>query len=454
MFDARAAKLLLADQHLLVDGCPGLRLVAAQTRKTWVYRYKDHAGRMKQVRLGQWPAMALGQAVAAWGAERANKDAGQDPAAARRHAAQGQRAAADSGTVRDVLGLFADHLAAQRKPEGAARARRTLGRLLDAEPELATAAPHAITRAQAYGVLDRRRAYPQAAKQLRALLGQAWDWGQDAGQIQPGAPNWWRLLLRGQLRSKGKIVGGQHQGLRRRVLTRAELRVLLPWAHAHMSPSALDGLLLYLYTGMRGAEIFALRAEYVAREDDGWWITFPARLLKMERDADTVDHRVPLADHALAIVQRRMQDAWQGWLFFTGRGDVLRPYHRNTFSSYVYSLMPESAKARRRAGAGLVCPVVDWSPHALRRTARTLLSALDCPEDVGEAIIGHKPGVMVASYNLHSFDAQKRLWLARLGQLVDSLGGQPATAPAGAPGVQDVGTAAAAADLPGLPARP
>lgn len=444
-FDARAAKQLQAGQHLLVDGCPGLRLVATQTRKTWTYRYKDAAERMRQVRLGQWPAMALADAVTAWGAARAQKDAGQDPAAARRQAVQERRAGATAPTVRDLLMLFADHLNTQRQAEGAARMRRALERLLQDEPDFAATAPHAVTRAQAYDVLDRRRQYPQAAKQLRALLGQAWDWAQDAGKVQPGAVNWWRQLLKGQLRSKGKIVGGEHQGPRRRVLTRAELRVLLPWAHAHMSQSALDGLLLYLYTGMRGAEIFALRTEYVAREDDGWWITFPAHLLKMERDADIVDHRVPLDGVALAIVQRRMQDTWQGWLFYTGRGDVLRPYHRNTFSSYVYALMPESAKAKRRAGEGLVCPVVDWSPHVLRRTARTLLSAIDCPEDVGEAIIGHKPAVMIASYNLHSYDAQKRLWLGRLAQLVDELGGRHEARP---------DQAAADDALPGLPARP
>lgn len=428
-FDARSAKQLAVGDHLLVDGCPGLRLVAAQTRKTWVYRYKDHAGRMKQVKLGQWPAMALAEAVAAWGGVRAQKEAGQDPAAARRQAAQERHAGAQAPTVRELLLMFADHLATQRKPEGAERAKRTLVRLLDSEPEMAATAPQALTRAQAYDVLDRRRQYPLAAKQLRALLGQAWDWAIDAGKVPHSTSNWWRQLLKGQLRSKGKIVGGEHVGPRRRVLTRSELRVLLPWAYENFSESALDGLLLYLYTGMRGAEIFALRTEFIAQEDDGWWITFPARLLKMERDADIVDHRVPLEGVALAIVQRRMQAAWEGWLFYTGRGNQLRPYHRNTFSSYVYSLMPESAKAKRRAGDGLVCPVVDWSPHALRRTARTLLSAIDCPEDVAEAIIGHKPAVMVASYNLHSYDAQKRLWLGRLALLVDELGGKPAALP-------------------------
>jgi len=39
-FDARAAKLLQSGDHLVIDGCAGLRLVATQTGKTWTYRYK------------------------------------------------------------------------------------------------------------------------------------------------------------------------------------------------------------------------------------------------------------------------------------------------------------------------------------------------------------------------------------------------------------------------------
>lgn len=423
LFDSRAAKLLQPGAHLLVQGCDGLRLVASQTRKTWTYRYKDQAGLMKQVRLGHWPDMPLADAVAAWGEKRGGRGAGIDPAAARKQAAQARHAPVVPATVRELLEGFRDHLAGLRQAEGAARAWNALERMLDEEPMLARTAPRDVTRAQAYEVLDRRRDLPAAAKKLRALLGQAWDWGLDAGRIDGAVPNWWRNLLKGQLRSKGKIVGGEHVGFQRRVLSQAELRKLLPWARANMSQSALDGLLLYLYTGMRGAEIFALRAEYLAQEEDGWWITFPAHLLKMERDADTVDHRVPLFGEALEIVQRRVVGAWEGWLFYTGRGGNFRPYHRNTFSSYVYSLMPDSAKAKRRAGEGLVCPVVGWSPHDLRRTARTLLGAIDCPEEVGEAIIGHKQRVMVASYNLHTYDAQKRLWVERLHQAVRKLEG-------------------------------
>jgi len=67
--DARAAKLLQPGQHIVIDGCPGLRLVATATRRTWTYRYKSPTdGRMRQVALGGWPAMALAAAAGAWAA--------------------------------------------------------------------------------------------------------------------------------------------------------------------------------------------------------------------------------------------------------------------------------------------------------------------------------------------------------------------------------------------------
>ena len=52
-FDARAAKLLRPDQHLVVGGCPGLRLEVTPSTKTWTYRYRSPIdGRMKQAALG------------------------------------------------------------------------------------------------------------------------------------------------------------------------------------------------------------------------------------------------------------------------------------------------------------------------------------------------------------------------------------------------------------------
>lgn len=422
-FDPRAAKQLIAGQHLLVAGCQGLRLEGSATRKSWTYRYKDVAGKMKQVKLGEWPSMSLGQATAAWQELREKRGGGIDPVASKREQAAGKMHESVK-TVGQLLSRFCDHLDRIRQQQSAKAARATLGEMLSQEPLFANSPPAGVDRARAYAILDARREFPMAAKKMRALLGQAWDWGLDAGLIPKDTMNWWRMVLKGQLKSKGKIIDGKHVGAKRRVLTRSELRVLLPWAHANMPDNQRDATLLYLYTGMRGAEIFSLRKEFCRVEDDVMWVTFPAHLLKMERDSDTVDHRVPLVGVAREIVERRIENAWDGWLFFTKNGKP-RQYGRSTFSTYVYGLMPGSEKVKRRTSEGLICPVTDWSPHALRRTARTLLSAIDCPEDVGEAILGHKQAVMVASYNLHTYDEQKLVWLPRLAELVDGLGGRP-----------------------------
>jgi hypothetical protein len=40
-FDAREAKLLQPGQHLMVDGCPSVRLPAREKLRTWTYRYKS-----------------------------------------------------------------------------------------------------------------------------------------------------------------------------------------------------------------------------------------------------------------------------------------------------------------------------------------------------------------------------------------------------------------------------
>ena len=42
-FDVRAAKLLKPGEHLAVEGCEGLRLVASASKQTWAYRYKSPA---------------------------------------------------------------------------------------------------------------------------------------------------------------------------------------------------------------------------------------------------------------------------------------------------------------------------------------------------------------------------------------------------------------------------
>lgn len=62
-----------------------------------------------------------------------------------------------------------------------------------------------------------------------------------------------------------------------------------------------------------------------------------------------------------------------------------------------------------------------WAPHDLRRTSRTLLAALGCPDSVAEALLGHvQPGIQ-GTYNRHGYDKERREWLLALDMKLEQL---------------------------------
>jgi integrase len=422
-FDARAAKSLPAGEHMTFDQAPGLRLVATATRRTWTYRYRSPAdGAMRQIRIGHWPAMSAPAAWAAWEGLRAARDAGQDPAAAKRAGRVQQQQAqataraarvADAYTVRrladDYLTTYARTVAARTYGE----LQRLFGRELSAFERLPAAS---LTRAHAYDLLDAMRGRPVVAQRLRQGLGAAWDQALDAGRLPADAPNWWRLVLRGKLPSRGKAIAGQQLGEAKRVLSEAEVAALLRWL-PNFSRDVCDALTLYLWTCSRGAEILAAERSEITREADGVWWTVPRARLKMRRNPLTVDLRVPLVGRALAIADRRLAAHDGRWLFPSvgASGHV----EQKAIGVAVWTRMPYSETRPEVIRSRL--PVTHWAPHDLRRTGRTMLAALGCPAEVAEAILGHQLPGMQGVYNRHSYDAERRQWLTALAGRLEQL---------------------------------
>lgn len=417
-FDARAAKLLAPGQHLIVDGCPGLRLVAAPQWRSWVYRYKADTGQMKQLQLGRWPSMPVGEAVSRWQALRDAKAAGQDPAKAKKQAraVAAAKARSEGLNVAAVVAQYAREVLKRNLSDASyLAATRALDRLMAEEPELSATQADAVTRAQAFAALDARAGTPTAAAKLRSRLGGAWDHAIDAGRMPEATPNWWRQVLKGRLKSKGKIVGGEHQGRAYTVLSADDCGKVVSHALAHMHPHGADLLVMYLWTGMRGVEILRLLPEHLAEDASGvLWATLPKALTKNASVPRAVDHRAPLFGRAREVVMRHAEA-------FAVNGGIMwpdtkgRPYTQKAFGTAVYDMMPTSAKCR----GGLGWPVAGWSAHRLRATARTLLAGLGCPRDVGEAIIGHVMPETEATYNRHSFDAERVVWLRKLAECLE-----------------------------------
>lgn len=424
-FDARAAKALQAGQHITFPEHPGLRFVVAANWRRWIYRYKSPVDdRMRQVQIGYWPAVSYNAAVTEWALLRAKRDAGVDPSVEAKEVRQAAREAEvarkieidiHAYTVRVLCDDYlSGHIAHHRNKNG----RRTVGSMFDTMLGDIESLPAVdVTRAVAFDTISRHiGSAPVQAKNLRAELGAAWDFAIDAGRIPDDTPNWWRLILRGKIKSRGKKIGGDRVGTVKRILADDELRLLIPWI-PNFPNTIGDACLMYLWTATRGAEIVVMRGDEVTLEGDQWWWTIPKEKTKNERHERAFDHRVPLVGRALEVVNRRKNLYGNGYLF--PMRDRSSHVQQKYLSEQVYfrqpycKIRPESLRPR--------LPVSHWAPHDLRRTSRTILAKIGCPEPVGESILGHMlPGVS-GIYNLHKYDDEKRIWLLALSRYLESL---------------------------------
>lgn len=424
-FDARAAKAMAPGEHIIFKSYPGLRLSASDRHRSWQYRYKSPVDdRMRQVIIGRWPAMSFPAAIAAWEQLRDLRASGVDPALDKKQKRQHDSdvkalAAADAGrvvyTVRRLCDDFAtgysDH---HRKRKGAIETRRMFDTMLG---DFADVEASTVTRSMAFDLIQSYvGTAPVQASRLRCDLGAAWDYAIDAGRLPETAANWWRLILRGKIRSKGKSIGGERIGTGKRVLSDEEIGLLLVWLSVCRAV-VRDVLTLYLWTCSRGAEIVQMMGSEITQEPGGYWWTIPKHKTKNARHANATDQRVPLVGRGLAVVLARKERFGNGFLFPKARSNA--PIEQKYIQEYVYchqpysKIRPEEFKER--------CPVTHWSPHDLRRTARTVLAKLGCPDAVGEALLGHMmPGVL-GTYNRHQYDDEKRVWVVRLAEHLESL---------------------------------
>lgn len=378
-------------EHLLVERCPGLRLVCNATKKTWTYRY-EVSGRMKQKAFGRWPEMGRAEAIEAWELMRwGGVSPPHEPSAY---------------TVGQVIDDYVEgHLRASRTVDSFNAAVAMLGKAKSIRGLQAAS----VGRNVAFDLINSYKDTPEAARKLKSLLAAAWDYALDAGTMDKDTPNHWRDVMRGRLVSKGKTISGEHVGVQRRYLTESEVATLLKWVDA-MTPVARDITVLYLWTGTRGGEILSIEPENISQENGQWWWTVPKAQTKNAKSPFAVDLRVPLFGLALEVVQRRMATTP---MFLGATGE---PMTQRIYSTYIYSLQPYSKRH-----ALLRCPVTDWTPHNLRRTARTLLSGLGCNNEIGEAILGHLPANIVATYNSSTYDKERVEWLKRLSDHLDQL---------------------------------
>lgn len=370
--------------------------------------------------------MSPAAATVAWEKLRDARANGEDPGATKRAARQQELADAVAERERKLVttptvgqvceDYLVKHIEVNRAAKGAAEVRRMFKTML---VEISDMPAADVTRRVAFDLIESFAHIPVVAASLRGEMGGAWDYALDAGRLPETVPNWWRLILRGKLRSKGRVVQGESVGTTKRVLSAAELGIVIPWL-PNFSRLIEDALTMYLWTATRGAEIMAMEGREITEEVDGLWWTLPKAKTKNNWREHATDLRVPLVGRAEAVVRRRLALHGQGYLFpAISRNRKGEHVDQKTIGCAVWMHMPYAKTRPEYMRPRLT--VERWTPHDLRRTSRTLLAKLGCPDEIGEAIIGHmKPGI-VGVYNLHAYDKERREWLTLLAPYLESL---------------------------------
>lgn len=424
-FDARKAKLLPIGEHIIIEDCLGLRLVASSAGKAWTYRFKSPVdGKMRQIKLGQWPSMPISAAIDEWSRMRDIRALGKDPSS-ERHAARAQEKeeieqlkiekASSAYTLRKLCDDYLrGHIDRNRAQKGAKEIRRMFDTMLG---DLADVQAAKLTRTQAFEFLESYLEIPVQCAVIRRELGAAYDYALDAGRLPSDTPNWWRMVMNRKIKSKGKVIRGKNVGTAKRFLSDHELAKVIRWL-PNYSRTGADTLTLYLWTCTRGAEICAMHSSEIFEEPDGLWWIIPKAKTKNARYEKATDQRVPLVGRAEEIIRRRCAVYAPGFLF-PQRGRFDKPIEQKVIQVEVWIRWPDVKRQENDKR-----PVLDmerWAAHDLRRSARTLLARLGCREEVAEALLGHMPEGIKSTYNRHTYDNEKREWLTLLAAHLEQL---------------------------------
>lgn len=393
----------------------GLRVTCgASGIKTFFYRYTSPVtNKLSQVKIGSFPQTSLAMARMRLQELKRIRNEGRCPASElkdekQRLLEESQKPKTAALTVGGVVELYLTEriedrktkdgkvIPGARKPKGQAEVRRTL--YGDAVKSLGTRNAAEITRQDVINLINgivARGAPVQAGNVLRELS-LAYEFAIGLGRFDDNFANP-ALLAKSSLRqTRIKLTNGRGT----RVLNEVELGKFLKWLPGSAyTPTIKNVLRLTLWTGCRTGEVCNMAWDDVDLEKG----TIHLRETKTE-----VERYVQLSDQAIDFLKvlRLTSDKY----LFPSQA-TKKPIQQK--------YLTENSWRLRESGQMLDIP--HWTPHDLRRTVRTGLSRLQCPNEVAEAVLGHTRGGVEGIYNLYKYDAECRKWLQVWADYLDRL---------------------------------
>jgi integrase len=350
----------------------GVRITAAGVR-SFVLRRRvrgpGHADRT--VTIGRWPDWKVPAAVREAREVRKGLEKGDDPIAKKR---------AEKAAAGDTLKAVAESYLAREggKLRSAEWRRKQLERLVF--PTLGARAICDIRRIEIIELLDHIEDTrgPAMAHQTLAILRRIFNWYAIRNEeFRPP-------LVRGM----GRI--NSREQARQRILSDGEIRTLWKFSDEAKGTDAVFGRVMkfLLLTGARRGEATGMTW---AELDGTDWILPPAR------NKTKLELVRPLSKTARAVLPGRTEGSD---FVFTADGRPL-----SGFSNF---------KSKVKAATGLT----GWTPHDLRRTARSLLSRAGVSSDHAERCLGHVLVGVRGVYDRHEYYDEKRKAYEALAALI------------------------------------
>jgi integrase len=293
--------------------------VSATGSKSWVFRFKE-AGKLREMGLG--PTHTIGLADARQRAQdcrRARLD-GRDPIEARRAERMAAKLDAAKAMTFNACAerYIAAHKAGWRNAKHAAQWAATLRAYV--YPVFGTLPAQAVDVGLVMKALEPIwTEKPETASRVRGRIESILDWATARGYRQGDNPARWRGHLDNLLPKKSRVRRVEHHA----ALPYPEIGGFMAELHAKTGVPA-RALEFAILTAARTGEVIGARWDEFDLAERLW--TVPAERMKAGRE-----HRVPLTDAALAIVEK-MAEIRSGEFLFPG-AKANRPISGIGFSS-------------------------------------------------------------------------------------------------------------------------
>jgi integrase len=367
------------------------------------------------MRIGHFPETSLSRARERLQELKQIRRQGRCPATEAREQAklekqQAERENADQAfTLEDLIELYLTQyiedrhagngriIPGARKPKGQSEVRRTLS--ADPVQRLGSRLAFDVTRKDIVDLvmsIVERGANVQAGSVLRELTS-AYEFAIGLGRldedfVNPG------VLAKASLKQARVRLTSQRG---KRVLSDDELSALLNWLPGSAFTATIKNVLrMTLWTGCRTGEIC-----------NAAWTNFDleAATFHIGESKTGVERYVQLPTQAVTMLETlRLQTGEYPFASQKTRKPILQKQ------------LTEQSWHLRQTDRMLDIP--HWTPHDLRRTVRTGLSRLRCPNEVAEAVLGHARSGIEGTYDLHKYEHECREWLQKWADHLDSLG--------------------------------